>query len=205
MKSYLSWVQAAFLPLAGIFYCSYFQHLESKQQHTGLCIICTQERRRRRAVGEKHSFWLSGCKAKSFVFFLPFQIPGSYSEAEACGRVVSLWVGAIASFLSVPRVSPGLLPICQSQTLTASFSSSVQRLWDTLDERDVPNKRTITSPKSFVDFWGYTFKELSAQISVLENGDYRFKYQASLFPEELCVPDSNNISNLIPVKHRSVF
>lgn len=64
---------------------------------------------------------------------------------------------------------------------------------------------TITNPKAFVDFLGHTFKEPSAQLTVLQNGDYRSKDQPSLFTEELHVPGSSNISHLIPAKHRSVF
>ena len=56
---------------------------------------------------------------------------------------------------------------------------------------------TITNPKAFVGFLGHTLEEPSAQLTVLQNGDYRSKYQPSLFSEELRVPGSNNISDLI--------
>jgi len=58
--------------------------------------------------------------------------------------------------------------------------------------------------KAFVAFLGHTFKEPPTQLTTLQDGDYRFEYQPSLFSELSCLPGSNNISNLGLAKRGSV-
>lgn len=55
----------------------------------------------------------------------------------------------------------------------------------------------MTNPKAFVDFLGHAFKKPSAQLTVLQTGDYRAEHQP--------FAGGNIIGNPIPAKHRSAL
>lgn len=131
---------------------------------------------RRQAVGGKHSFWLSGCKAKSFVFFCL----SKYLDHTVKVRNVAGFYPCELELLLVSSLS--------HRSLQVHYLSAYLRHWKhhlvhpckvfgILWMKGVCQiSSTITNPKAFVGFWGHTFKEPSAQLSVLENGDIRLPY-----------------------------